>query len=169
MPSAKEMRKIKRARALGVAPGDISSSSSEDEATKGMRASPTQEDRAKAAMLSPPTETIADKFSSMPKHANRFALLLAKKASSKEANLREFEEKLQQSQARLQAKREKEAKATASAGGSGAGPTGEGSKFKAPKKIPLPCPAVPVQKNQVCPSTTLLRALTALWHVCGLL
>ena len=99
--------------------------------------------------LRPPKDTIVDKFSRLPKHAGRFELLRQKKEQAEADHKREYEEKRAAAAAKQKAKEEREA-ALAGEAAAAASTTGTIGKFKAPKNIPVSCPAVPVQKNQVC-------------------
>ena len=117
MLSEKQRRKIKRAKEMGVNPTDIATSSSEEEedpAQAARRAASPKKSARKVA-----NTTLADKFSALPLHANRFKMMLEKRATNAERNKREWEEK--QEEARLREKRiqdmkEAQARVAAAAG-----------------------------------------------------
>lgn len=155
MPSPRTLRKMKKAKALGVNPGDIDTSSSEDEAKKDLASPGRAQSVRSSKKLTQSTPSLADKFSSMPKHANRFALLLEKKQVASESAKRDMEEKQAQALARQQAKDARQGKKTDGDGVSGG--DGGGSKFRAPRTLPFPCPAVPCQKDQVSGVLALLQ------------
>ena len=76
-------------------------------------------------------------------------MLRQKKEQAEADHKREYEEKRAAAAAKQKAKEEREA-ALAGEAAAAASTTGTIGKFKAPKNIPVSCPAVPVQKNQVC-------------------
>lgn len=76
-------------------------------------------------------------------------MLRQKKEQAEADHKREFEEKRAAAAAKKKAKEEREA-ALAGEAAAAALTTDATGKFKAPKILPVSCPAVPVQKNQVC-------------------
>jgi hypothetical protein len=176
MLSEKQRRKIKRAKAMGVNPGDIQTSSSEDDSDPGRKQA------ASSRLIAGKTVTLADKFSTLPVHANRFEMLAARRKAASEAAKREFDEKLADAQLKakqLQELKDKAARTKAAAAAAGVAPgDGKGDSVVAAGSsaplgggcggagaadadvdlTPIPrsrkpptaqCPVVPCQKDQI--------------------